>query len=94
MEENEGPAAECQRLTKEQREPTPSIMSARQSERLTEPLTNLFKKSYLNLSYPNLLKKCEVVYCTYSISPEQAKTIEEKNNRSVKIKNMISTVIS
>ena len=32
-------------------------------------LTDLFNKSYFDLSYPNLLNKCVEVYSSYSISP-------------------------
>ena len=42
------------------------------------PLTDLFNESYLDLSYPNLLNKCDEVYSSYSISPEQAKSIEKE----------------
>ena len=45
---------------------------------IPKPLTDLFNKSYLDLSYPDLLNKFEEVYSSYSISPEQAKSIEEE----------------
>ena len=53
---------------------------------IPRPLTDLFNKSYLELSYPDLLNKCEKVYSTYSISPEQAKSIEEETREQSKSK--------
>ena len=47
------------------------------------PLTDLFNESYLDLSYPDLLNKCDKVYSSYSISPEQAKSIE--NTGTIKV---------
>ena len=45
---------------------------------MAKTLTDLFNKGYVDLPYPDLLSKCEEMYNTYSISPEQAKKIEEK----------------
>ena len=45
---------------------------------IPQPLTCLFDKDYLNLAYPDLLDKCEEVYNSYVLSPEQAERIEEK----------------
>ena len=53
---------------------------------IPRPLTDLFNKSYLDLSYPDLLNKCEEVYSSYSISPEQAKSIEEETREQSKSK--------
>ena len=51
---------------------------------IPQPLTDHFDKSYLDLSYPDLLNKCEEFYSSYSITPEQAKTIEEKSREQSK----------
>ena len=45
---------------------------------LPRPLTDLFKKEYMDLSYPDLLDKSEELFHTIQITPAQAKSIEEK----------------
>ena len=45
---------------------------------MPNPLTDLFSSDNLNLSYPDLLKKCEEVFKTYTITADVAKHIEEK----------------
>ena len=42
---------------------------------IPKPLTDLFKDEYLNLSYSELLKKCEEVYNSYSITSEMVKNV-------------------
>ena len=45
---------------------------------LPRPLTDLFKDEYLELSYPDLLVKCEELFATIKVTSAQAKCIEEK----------------
>ena len=44
---------------------------------LPKPLTDLYQEEYLDLTYPNLLIQCEC-YKKITITPEEAKRIEEK----------------
>ena len=45
---------------------------------LPRPLTDLFKDEYLELSYPDLLVKCEELFATIEVTSAQAKCIEKK----------------
>ena len=45
---------------------------------LPPPLTNMFKADYLQLSYPEVLKKCEEVYTTSVPTLKQCESIEER----------------
>ena len=45
---------------------------------LPKPLTDLHQEEYLDLTYPNLLIQCEECYKKITITPEEAKSIEEK----------------
>ena len=47
---------------------------------LPPPLSDLYKEKYLDLSYLDLLQKCEDVFKTLSVSSSQAKEVE-KNTR-------------
>ena len=44
---------------------------------LPPPLSDLFEEHYLDLSYLDLLQKCEDVFNTLSVTPMQAKKVEE-----------------
>ena len=49
---------------------------------LPRPLTDLFKEKYMDLSYPDLLDKPEVLFHTIKFTPAQAKCIEERQEAS------------
>lgn len=48
---------------------------------LPTPLPELYSEHFLDLSYPQLLLQCEEVYKNLSISPEQAKSVEQKTRK-------------
>ncbi len=45
-----------------------------ESKKILKPYYN---PDYLNLSYPELLKKCEEFYKSYTVSEDQVKMVEE-----------------
>ena len=45
------------------------------------PLRSQYKQDYLQLSYPDLLSKCEAVCKTLSVTSEQAKLVDEKTRK-------------
>ena len=45
---------------------------------IPKPLTDLYKDEHLDISYPELLNKCERVYNSYSITSEMAKNVAKK----------------
>ena len=50
---------------------------------IPKPLTDLYKDEHLNLSYPELLNKCEEVYNSYSITSEMAKTVAKTQGQAL-----------
>ena len=50
---------------------------------IPKPLTDLYKDEYLNLSYPELLNKCEEVYNSYSITSKMAKTVAKTQGQAL-----------
>ena len=47
------------------------------SDQLPKLLTSLYNKTLINISYPELLKKCEDVFTNLSITTEEAKVLEK-----------------
>ena len=43
------------------------------------PLTDLFNESYLDLSYPDLLNKCDEVYSSYILSHPSKQKVLKRN---------------